>query len=170
MTEMQRNVSAVRFVSRRKDRNMKRMFVRTKSGKPRIAVPSHRIRFGEAHEMGNPDSQLKDQFMIDVQIVIRLKVCAFIREYVPGEFEGMGLDVDFSIVKWVFVIAYPSDDHMADHLSPLKGQGGIVVFDKIGSKPIHARVLLTNTQAYLIRDTMPSGKAGFYNPETGEVE
>jgi hypothetical protein len=149
----------------------RRSFVRSK-GKTRIKTEHDvSIQFGnERYESANPKSA--NQFLIDRKILDETGACGFIRPYFPGEFEGMALvyDLDMEAIKYVYVIDFPSPEHMVEHLRALAGQRGHASIEKWDNKPVHARVLLTEEQLVLIRMDIGCKHESFFRMSNGKIE
>jgi hypothetical protein len=97
-----------------------------------------------------------DRFRKDALIFCKIQICAFLRQYVPGEADGFDLpeNVDLSKIKWTYVLTPGTRAHIQQHLMPLPIYDGIVMFDMWYDKPAHARLLLTEEQAQMIRANM----------------
>jgi hypothetical protein len=94
--------------------------------------------------------------------------CAFIREYIPGEFDGHDLpkDLDLSEITHTFVIIAmdtgmrkgDGEEHVIAHLMPLGETYKAVIFDMKGNRSMNARVPLLPEQAEIIRLDMEKGE------------
>ncbi len=97
-----------------------------------------------------------DRFRKDALIFCKIQICAFLRQYVPGEADGFDLpeNVDMSKIKWTYVLSPGTHAHIQQHLLGLPTHESVVVFDMWAGKPAHARMLLTEEQAQMIRANM----------------
>lgn len=94
--------------------------------------------------------------------------CAFLREYIPGEYDSHALpkDLDLSEITHTFVIIAmdtgmkkgDGEDHVVRHLMPLGETYKAVIFDMEGNKAMNARVPLLPEQAEIIRLDLESEK------------
>lgn len=158
---MQRNVLLVHVALARKDSEMKssRAFVR-RNGKLEIkqvverqqndmpTVENGRISFA------SKDTKLYWIYLADLKAMfVDDQSCAFIRRYIPGEFEGVSLleNTDLSEITDVLVIIGHPHDHVEEHLKPLGDTYRAVCFTIENGMPPLARVPLLPEQAEIIR-------------------
>lgn len=91
--------------------------------------------------------------------------CAFIRDYIPGEFDGFTLpkDLDLSEITHTFVIiamsasGHDGELHVLAHLQPLGETYKAVVFDMEEGRAMNARIPLLPEQAEIIRLDIEKG-------------
>jgi hypothetical protein len=79
--------------------------------------------------------------------------CAFLRAYIPGEFEGVGIleNTDLSEITDVLVIIGQPEGHVEEHLKPLGSTYRAICFTVEPGMPPLARVPLLPEQAAIIR-------------------
>lgn len=124
-----------------------RSFVR-KNGK--IEIKKAKEQYSVA-PLGSKEDEL---FRADKMGFIQNQACAFLRDYVPGEFDHFDLpkDLDLKEITHTFVIiALYGVEHVLAHLVPLGETYKAVIFDVEEGKPMNARVPLLPEQAEIIR-------------------
>jgi hypothetical protein len=94
--------------------------------------------------------------------------CAFVREYIHGEYDGFNLPegLDLSEITHTFVIIAMDTgvkkgdgmEHVLAHLQPLGETYKAIVFDMENDKPMNARIPLLPEQAEIIRLDLESEK------------
>lgn len=156
---MQRSVLLVHAALARKDRQVsKRAFVR-KNGKLEIkqvveqdnsmpTVGNGRINFA------SKDTRIYQIYLADLKAMyVDDQACAFVRSYIPGEFEGVSIlgNTDLSEITDVLVIIGTPEDHVKSHLEPLGNTYRAVCFTIEKGMPPLARVPLLPEQAEIIR-------------------
>lgn len=134
----------------------KRTFVR-KNGKLEIkleqddnmpTVENGRINFA------SKDTKLYWIYLADLKAMfVDDQSCAFVRSYIPGEFEGVSIlqGADLSEITDVLVIIGHPHAHVEEHLKPLGNTYRAVCFTIENGMPPLARVPLLPEQAEIIR-------------------
>jgi len=87
----------------------------------------------------------KEQLALDRHIIKEIDMCSFIRPFVPGEMDGFELPEEIDI-RWVYVLAPGSMSHVREHMKPLPTYTGVIIFDIVEGKRVHARILLNEEQ------------------------
>jgi hypothetical protein len=143
----------------------RRSFVR-KNGKTQIKKEYDLFQLDGHHSVAIPGSKQDKIFRADKLGFIRLRSCAFVRTYIPGEYDGHDLPKDLNLdeITHTFVIIAMSDlgghdgvQHVLEHLQPLGETYKAVVFDMEGGKPMNARVPLLPEQAEIIKRDIEGG-------------
>jgi hypothetical protein len=85
--------------------------------------------------------------------------CSKIREYIPGEFDGIPLPhhLDLSEITHTYVIIDAPDSHVEEHLEILSGTAKAIVSTVEEGMPPLARVPLLPEQAEIIRQDIQKG-------------
>jgi len=93
-------------------------------------------------------SRSKEQLALDRHIIKEIDMCSFIRPFVPGEMDGFELpeEIDDRDIRWVYVLAPGSMSHVREHMKPLPTHTGVIIFDIVEGKRVHARILLNEEQ------------------------
>jgi len=143
--------------SLRKDKDMGRSFV-MRNGKPQIKEEETEQENYAIVPIGSKQDLI---FRADKMGFIERRSCAFIRDYIPGEFDGHDLlkDLDLSEITHTFVIIAQNtgvrkndgEEHVVEHLKPLGETYKAVIFDMEGNRAMNARVPLLPEQAEIIR-------------------
>jgi len=140
---------------------MGRSFVR-RNGKVQIkdCTVTEKLK-NEQYNVIPVGSKLDQIYRNDKLGFIIRKSCAFVRDYIPGEFDGFTLpkDLDLSEITHTFVIIAMNtgvkkgdgEQHVLTHLQPLGETYKAVIFDLEEGKPMNARVPLLPEQAEIIR-------------------
>lgn len=156
---MQRSVLLVHAALARKDRQVsKRAFVR-KNGKLEIkqvvkqegimpSIENGRVNFA------SKDTRIYQIYLADLKAMyVDDQSCAFVRSYIPGEFEGVSIleGTDLSEITDVLVIIGHPQGHVESHLEPLGNTYRAVCFTIENGMPPLARIPLLPEQAEIIR-------------------
>lgn len=91
-------------------------------------------------------------FLEDLRGIIERRACAFIRSYIPGEFEGFKLPngLDLSEVTHTFIIIGDPESHVQKHLRPLGDTFKAVLFTVEEGMPTLARIPLLPEQVNVL--------------------
>ena len=92
-------------------------------------------------------------FIQDLRGIIEKRTCAFIRPYIPNEFEGFKLPdgLDLSEITHTFVVIGNPESHVEKHLKPLGDTFKAVLFTIDDDMPTLARVPLLPEQAEVLK-------------------
>src|SRR6266550_6264904 len=89
----------------------------------------------------------------DLRSIIEKSPCAFIREYIPGEFEGFKLPSDLKLreITHTFVVIGDPESHVECHLMPLGTTFKAVCFTIEEGMPTLARIPLLPEQVDVLK-------------------
>jgi hypothetical protein len=92
-------------------------------------------------------------FLEDLRSIIEKSTCAFIRECIPGEYDGFKLPngLDLSEITHTFVVVGDPEDHVVKHLMPLGETYKAVLFSVEEGIPTLARIPLLPEQAEVLK-------------------
>lgn len=140
---------------------MKQRIFKAKIKKPSTIIDCE-VERNDQYEQA--EKRAKERFRLDQLIFKEIGLCSFIRPCVEGELEGFDLpnNIDASAIKYVYVLRPSSLDHVKEHMKPLPTHLGAVMFDSIGEKRVHARILLTEEHMEIIKMSMNKAEMGLF--------
>jgi hypothetical protein len=92
-------------------------------------------------------------FLEDLRSIIDKRTCAFIRPYIPGEYDGFKLPngLDLNEITHVFVVIGDPESHVESHLQPLGTTFKAVCFTIEEGMPTLARIPLLPEQVEVLK-------------------
>lgn len=93
-------------------------------------------------------------FLQDLRSIIEKRTCAFIRPYIPGEYDGFKLPdgLDLSEITHTFVVVGDPESHVEKHLMPLGETYKAVLFSVEEGMPTMARIPLLPEQVLVLKE------------------
>ena len=111
-------------------------------------VENRRVNFA------SKDTKIYQIYLADLKAMfVDDPSCAFLRRYIPGEFEGVSIleNTDLSEITDVLVVIGHPQGHVEEHLAPLGSTYRAICFTIEPGMPPLARVPLLPEQAEIIR-------------------